>query len=125
MKKSIYFSFIFLAFIVSSCKKEAGIGGKKTITGTVRYLDGLTGQMEIAAGASVMIYYGTTTASTNYDQQVLADADGKYHFDGLRKGDYYITASFTDSHGFIYSTAGYTVTIENKKDVLTLDIDLQ
>jgi hypothetical protein len=125
MKNTIGFAFIFLVLIVSACKKEAGIGGKKTISGTVFYLNGATGSMEIANGAIVMICYGTKSSASDYDQTVLSDADGKYHIDGLRKGDYFITAEFTDAHGFTYTTAGYGVTVENKKDNLALDIDLR
>ena len=125
MKRSIHIAFIFLVMIAASCKKEAGIGGKKTISGTVHYKDGATGNMEIASGATVMICYGTKTFSSTYDQTVLADADGAYHIDGLQKGDYFVTAEFTDVHGFTYTTAGYGVTLETKKGSLTLDIDLQ
>jgi hypothetical protein len=125
MKKSIYCAFIFLLMIASACKKEAGIGGKKTISGTVHYLDGATGSMEIANGATVKICYGTKSNNSSYDQMILTDADGKYHIDGLRKGDYFITAEFTDVHGFAYTTAGYGVTVKNKKDNLDLDIELR
>lgn len=125
MKRNIFFAFIFLVVIASSCKKEAGIGGKKTISGTVHYKNGATGTMEIANGATVMISYGTKTYSTTYDQTLLADSNGEYHIDGLRKGDYFFSAEFTDVNGFKYTTAGYGVTVENKKDDLTLDIDLQ
>lgn len=122
--KNIYYVFIFLVVIASACKKEAGIGGKKTIAGTVYYLNGATNAMEIAANAKVMIAYGTSSASSNYDQTLLTGADGKYHMDGLKRGDYFITAEFTDVHGFTYTTAGYGVTVENKKDELELDIEL-
>ena len=125
MKGNIFFAVIFLVLIASSCKKEAGIGGKKTISGTVHYKNGATGAMEIANGATVMICYGTKTYSSAYDQTLFTDANGEYHIDGLRKGDYFFSAEFTDVHGFKYTTAGYGVTVENKKDNLTLNLDLQ
>lgn len=125
MKGKIFFACILLVLTAPSCKKEAGIGGKKTISGIVHYKDGATGAMEIASGATVMICYGTTTYNSAYDQILLADANGSYHIDGLRKGDYFISAEFTDVHGFKYTTAGYGVTVKNKKEELTLDIDLQ
>lgn len=126
MRNRSYFVFLFLVSItVASCKKEAGIGGKKTISGTVHYLNGATNAMDVASGATVMITYGTKTASSNSDQTVVADADGKYHFDGLNKGDYFITAQYTDGNGFTYTTAGYGITAEKKKDALTVDIDLR
>lgn len=123
--KNISYVFIFLVLLAASCKKEAGIGGKKTIAGTVYYLNAATNAMEVAADAKVMIAYGTASASTDYDQTLLTGADGKYHIDGLKRGDYFITAEFTDAHGFTYTTAGYRVTVENKKDQLELDIELR
>lgn len=125
MKRIIHIAFVFLVLIAASCKKEAGIGGRKTITGTVHYKNGATGTMEIANGATVMICYGTKTFSSAYDQTVLADANGEYHIDGLQKGDYFVTAEFTDMHGFKYTTTGYGITIETRKGNLTLDVDLQ
>ena len=123
--KTISIALLFLVLIFPACKKEAGIGGKKTITGTVHFLNGATGAYEIASGATVNIAYGETSYNSTYDQTLQADVNGVYHVDGLRKGDYFISAEFTDTHGFKYSTAGYSVSIENKKGSLTVDIDLQ
>jgi hypothetical protein len=125
MKRATYFLFALLVLITASCKKEAGPGGKKTITGTVRFLNGTSGSMEVANGATVMICYGTTSQCSTYDQEVVADASGVYHFDGLNKGEYFISAKYTDANGFIYTTAGYSVSAENKKETLTLDIELR
>lgn len=125
MKRIIQFAFAFLVLVGVSCKKEAGIGGNKTISGKVLYLNGATNSMEIANGAAVMISYGTQSSSSVYDQTVLANTNGEYHFDGLRKGDYFVTAEFTDANGFRYTTAGYAVTAANKKETLTLDINLR
>ena len=123
--KKILCVLLFLVLLFPACRKEAGIGGKKTITGTVHFKNGATGMYEIATGATVNIAYGETSYSSTFDQTLQADVNGVYHFDGLRKGDYFISAEFTDSHGFNYSTSGYSVTIESKKGSLTLDIDLQ
>jgi hypothetical protein len=125
MKKAMYFSFMLLILIATGCQKEAGIGGKKTITGIVYFLNGATNAMEIASGATVMICYGTTSQCSSYDQLLVADADGMYHFDGLTKGEYYISATYTDGNGLTYTTAGYSVKVENKKDPLSLDIELR
>lgn len=114
-----------MVLLFPACKKEAGIGGKKTIYGTVTYKNGATGAFEIANAATVHIAYGTTTYNPAYDQSVVAGVDGTYHFDGLRKGDYFISAEFSDVHGFKYVTGGYSVTIKNKKEKLTVDIKLQ
>ena len=124
-KKNISIAFLFLVLLFPACKKEAGIGGKKTIYGTVTYKNGATGVFEIANAATVHIAYGTTTYNSAYDQTVVVDVDGTYHFDGLRKGDYFISAEFSDEHGFKYVTSGYSVTVNNKKEKLILDIKLQ
>ena len=52
---------------------------------------------------------------------------GTYHYKYAsgREGDYFITAEFTDEHGFTYSTGGYGVTVNNKKEKLAVDIELQ
>ena len=107
------------------CKKEEGIIGKKVVTGTVYFKNGVTGTNDPAASAVVYVSCGTTTASGSYDQTTTSDSNGKYIIRGLRKGDYFITAEYTDSHGFEYSTPGYAITIKNKKSELSLDIMLE
>ena len=114
-----------LVLVLPACKKKAGIGGKKTIYGTVTYKDGATSAFEIANTAVVHIAYGTKSSTSNYDQTVVVDETGNYHFDGLTKGDYFISAEYTDEHGFTYTTAGYGVTVNNKKEKLAVDIQLQ
>lgn len=123
--KNCIIAFFLLVLVVPSCKKKAGIGGKKTIDGTVTYKNGVSSAFEKANTAIVHIAYGTKSATSSFDQSVVVDAAGTYHFDGLRKGDYFITAEFTDEHGFTYTTAGYGVTVNNKKEKLTVDIKLQ
>ena len=123
--KQIIIAFMVLVLVLPACKKKAGIGGQKTIYGTVTYKNGTTSAFEIANTAVVHIAYGTTSSTSNYDQTVVVDETGNYHFDGLRKGDYFISAEFTDEHGFTYTTAGYGVTVNNKKEKLAVDIQLQ
>ena len=117
--------FILLVLVFAGCKKKAGIGGKKTIVGTVTYKNGVSSAFENANTAIVHIAYGTKNATSSFDQSVVVDESGSYHFDGLRKGDYFITAEFTDEHGFKYVTGGYGVTVNDKKDKLTVNIELQ
>jgi hypothetical protein len=124
VKNSIIVFFMCL-FVLSACKKNAGIGGQKTIYGTVTFKNGVTSTFEKANTAMVHIAYGTKTSTTEYDQTVVVDEVGAYHFDGLRKGDYFISSEFTDEHGFKYITAGYGVTVNNKKEKLAVDIVLQ
>jgi hypothetical protein len=110
---------------VTSCKKEAGPTGKKIISGSVTYKDAATGNNETAPYAKIFIAYDTKESTETYDMQILSDATGVYSIKGLNKGDYYITASFTDEHGFTYSTPGYAVELNNKKEELKLDFILE
>lgn len=123
--KNITIVFLLFVLIFPACKKKAGLGGKKTIYGTVTYKNGATSAFETANTAMVHIAYGTKNATSDYDQTVVVDEAGTYHFDNLRKGDYFITAEFTDEHGFKYTTGGYGVTVYNKKEKLAVDIKLQ
>lgn len=109
--------------LVSSCKKDAGPIGQKEINGTVTFKAGST--TDNAANALVHIAYGTKDATTTYDQTVVADNVGKYTILGLAKGDYYITAEYTDTYGVHYTSPGFGVTIGDPKAALTVDIALQ
>src|ERR1043165_5666997 len=126
MKPFRIISIIVLASIVTftSCKKDAGPVGKKVITGTVTFKQA-DGSDVAAPNAFVYIAYGTTSTTTTYDQTTVTDVNGKYSMKGLAKGDYFITAQYTDEFGFLYITAGYGVTVNNAKSTLTLDIALQ
>jgi len=111
--------------IITGCKKEEGIIGKKVVTGTVFFKNGVTGTNDPASSAVVYITYGAKENTGSYDQTTTSNSDGKYTVKGLQKGDYFITADFTDSHGFKYTTPGYTFTIKNKKSELQVDILLE
>ena len=123
--KQIITAFMVLVLVFPACKKEAGIGGKKTIYGSVTYKNGASSAFENASTAIVYIAYGTKSTTSSFDQSAAVDETGAYHFDGLRKGDYFISAEFTDENGFTYTTAGYGVTVNNKKEKLAVDIKLQ
>lgn len=125
MKLSRIFIVFFLCTIIYGCRKEAGHTGKKIITGVVLYKNGATGKNEPAPSAIVYITYGVKTFTGAYDLSIIADSNGKYTIKGLRKGDYFISAEYTDEHGFKYTSNGYTVEIKNKKEELVLDILLQ
>lgn len=116
--------FTMLAF-TSACKKDAGPGGKNSINGTIVYKNGATGGNSAAAGATVYIYYGTHSAKTEFDQAILTDANGKYQFNTLHKGKYFIKAEYRDANGFNYSTAGYAIELKNKKNTLEVNITLE
>jgi len=125
MKPFRIISIILLASVVTftSCKKDGQVG-KKEITGTVTYKQA-DGTFIAAPYAFVYVTYGTTAASTTYDQSTVADENGKYSIKGLAKGDYFITGQYTDQYGIDYTTFGYGVTINDAKNSLTLDIGLE
>lgn len=109
---------IVAAFMITACS-EPGVGGKKEITGKVTY------NGSVAEGAVVYITYDATEAGGEYDAATLTDASGMYHFDGLQKGDYYVDAEYTNQYGIEFHTAGFSVTINEKKGTVDLDIPLK
>lgn len=112
----------FTLISLSSCTKEEGPGGKATISGTVTYPDGP------ASGAIVWIAYGTNESTMSYDHSTVADANGNYELEGLETGDYFIDAELTLYQGEFkveFNTAGYAVTIGEKKADIKLDIELE
>lgn len=116
---------IFLFTIVagfSACKKEAGVGGKNEINGSVVYYNPATSSNNPAPKATVYITYGSNTAVSQYNQSILTDENGKFIIEGLEKGDYYIRAEYKDQNGFKYSSPGYGIILKNKKNKVELNI---
>lgn len=104
------------------CKKEAGAGGKNTISGTVRFMNGLTGNEDAAAMAKVFIAYGSDQSTTSFDQTILTNNDGTYKIEGLRKGKYFIKAEYTDPNGFVYTGPGFGIEFNHRKKTATADL---
>lgn len=116
---------LMLTLFFTACKKEAGTGGKNTISGTVVFKNGVTGTNEAAGMATVRIAYGTNEATESFNQTILTDEAGKFKIEGLNKGKYFIKASYQDGNGFNYSNPGYGITIENKKKTIEVNITLE
>ncbi len=116
---------IFAIFIAGACKKEAGTGGKNTLSGTVLYKNGASSNNDVAKGASVYIKFGTLEATSEFDQTILTDESGRFNLGGLQKGDYFLRSEYTDANGFKYVTPGFAVTIKNKKEAITVDMTLE
>jgi len=95
MNRKLYL-LVFLIMGLMSCKKEPGAGGLATIEGNVysNLFDPSGNFMEkVAAGdKNVYLVYGD---NENYDERVDTDADGKYQFKGLQKGNY-VVYTFAD-----------------------------
>jgi hypothetical protein len=108
-----------------ACKKTAGPGGKNAISGTVVFKNGVSGTNDLAALATVSIAYGTNESTASFNQTILTDEDGKFIFDGLNKGNYFIKAAFTDSHGFNYTGNGAGISINNNKNKVIADLILE
>lgn len=115
----------FIVVFFCACKKTAGPGGKNTICGTVVFKNGVSGSNDLAIMAAVSIAYGTNESTTSFNQTVLTDGEGKFIFDGLNKGNYFIKAAYKDDHGFNYSCNGTGVTIKNKKNKVIADLILE
>lgn len=114
---------MFLLF--GACKKEAGPGGKNTIKGTVQFKNGVSGNNDAAPRAEISIAYGSNSSTSSFDQTILADSDGTYKFEALRKGDYFIKATFTDEYGFKYSNAGSIVNFNHRKKEAEVNMVLE
>lgn len=124
-KQIILFAIIGTFVFLFGCKKDAGPGGKNSISGTILFKNGVSGGNDAAPAASVSIAYGTKEPKTEYNKTILAGNDGTYKFEGLNKGDYFITASYKDEHGFTYTTAGVAITINTKKKNTEANITLE
>lgn len=114
-----------LVIVLFSCKKEAGPGGKNTISGTVKFTNGVSGTEDPAPMAKIFIAYGTDQSTSAFDQTILANSDGTYKIEGLRKGKYFIKAEYTDQHGFHYTGAGYGIEFNKRKSTASLDLVLE
>lgn len=97
MKAFLKYFFCLLLFLYS-CKKE-GPGGDSSISFFVKHHN------EIIPGATVYIKYGAKEFPgadlSKYDDFITTDYAGHHkgrsHFDGLRKGDYFLYAVGYDS----------------------------
>lgn len=108
-----------MAFI-AGCKKEPGPGGKAHIHGHVHY----EANDETISDAMVSIWYGETSVNGDADDNATTDAAGKFEFENLHKGDYYLFASGLDSAGTVRE-GSLAVTISKKSEEVDADIDVE
>ena len=125
LKRAILFCFLSALFILGACKKAAGPGGKNTIKGIVQFKNGVSGTNDAASTARISIAYGSNSSTDSFDQTILANSDGTYKFEALRKGDYFIKATFTDEHGFVYTTPGSIITFNHRKKEAEVNLILE
>ena len=106
--------------LLPACKKEPGLGGKAHIHGHVHY----EANDETIPKATVSIWYGETTANGDVDDNTTTDAAGKFEFENLQKGNYYLLAIGSDSSGTVRG-GGLAVTINKKSEEVDADIDVE
>ena len=107
-------------FLFTNACTKPGTGGKAHIHGHVE----IEATKTVAVDAEVEIWYDATSASGTSDNKVHTDIDGKFEFEGLTKGDYYLSASFTDTSGTAL-TGGAAVTIDKKTGEFEVDLHLE
>ncbi len=120
--KKIKSSILFLSFasflLLISCHKE-GTGGKSMVNGYVKHHN------SIIPNCVVYIKYGATefpgTNTANYDASVTADANGRYEFSGLRKGNYYLYGLGYDNSISEVVKGGISVKLKYNK-INTIDV---
>jgi hypothetical protein len=100
MQKFISYYFIFFLSICffSSCKKEAGEGGKASVSGVayVRDYNGSFTVLQIEKPAfeeRIYIQYGD---DVNYGDQIRVNYDGRFEFKYLRPGKYKVYMNSKD-----------------------------
>jgi hypothetical protein len=108
-----------LLLAVTSCKKENDFGGKASIEGTV------TRAGQPVSHAIVSMAMDATAATTDFDATTITDESGKYEFNGLLRGDYYVTAEYTSTTGQKFIAGGAHVTIGDKKGTATANLSVE
>lgn len=95
MKKLILISILFSSTFIffSSCKKEAGKGGKASIKGTViaTYYCSENGESKTVSGANGQRVYISYGGGNSYDDDLRAGTNGEFEFEYLNPGTYRIT----------------------------------
>jgi hypothetical protein len=108
-----------LVLALSACKKENDFGGAAKIEGKVT-LNGAA-----VPNAFVYLAFNATDKTSERNASSLTDSDGHYVFGGLLRGNYYVTAEYTNSAGMKFTSGGSKVTIGDKKGTVTADLTLE
>ena len=107
---------LFIAFLISSCEKQAGEGGTSSIQGSVyklsTYFNVLTQQIDtisyqLDSKKDVYIIY-SDDENDFYDDNVETNWNGQYRFDNLRKGDYTLFV-YADSTNLLNISYDYPI----------------
>lgn len=117
MKKII--TLLAVVMFITSCQKTPGTGGKAIIN--VHVVDGNSN----VGYTDIQIKYGASSypgENATYDAKIVGDNNGKNKFTNLKRGDYYVYSSYTDSLGNIKEGGAY-VKINNKPGEQHIVID--
>lgn len=104
------------------CQTEAGPGGKAKISGTVSHHE------NPIPFASVFIHFGGSEPPGNspsaYQDSTKADAQGRFEFTGLHKGNYYLYSTGWDANWSPPSTVfgGYPVVIYQRREAVQIKL---
>ncbi len=117
------------AFMFASCTKEetktvevnkSVSDGQALIKGTVKYLDFAVSATAVPAPfATIKIASNVTTKV--FDQFWQADSVGNFSVKGLGVGEYFVAAQYKDKNNYIYLTNGFTVSVKNSVNPISLD----
>lgn len=115
--------------LITSCKKDEGVGGNSTIKGKIFVKDYngtvFSGNSYYGADFDVYIIYGGENSF--YDDKVTTSYDGSFEFRYLRKGNYKVfvySKDVTGSDPSGLTTVFESATINKNKEVIDLG-DLQ
>jgi len=86
-----------LTFLLSSCAKYEGTGGKSSITGKISlnqrlYINGILSDSVTLSGAKEDVYIVYGDGDLIFDDKVECNYDGTFKFDYLQPGKYTIFA---------------------------------
>ncbi len=119
-RKLLFYSISISLFLLASCTKTPGSGGKAIIN--VHIMDGNSNipytEIKIKYGANS--YPGVVAT---YDNTIIGDVNGKNSFEGLQRGDYYIYTSYLDTSGLLHE-GGVYVKINNKPGEQHIVVDM-
>lgn len=116
-------------FMFASCKKEETktydvnvktTEGQVLVKGTVKYLDYGSSATPVAAPFATIKISNNITTKT-FTEFWQADSAGNFAVKGLAVGDYYIAADYKDKWGYTYTTNGFTVSVKNTVNPISLD----
>lgn len=124
IKRAMLFLLAVSCFLIVSCKKEEGPGGKAELSVFVKHHD------DLIPGAIVYIKFGARelpgTNPSDFDDYAVCGTEGDdlghLLFKDIQKGDYYLYSVGYDSTSSEVLRGGIPVEIKKKSEALTVDV---